>query len=415
MKHLQGMFCALLAQQSGQMQFFLIAPILTLSFLSLIVRTANSALDPALEKRKVTEQLKQRLNEVQNHEEILSALVPEAPPRPQKKGESSVGTLRETPSTALVWRAVGGRIGRSFYDAAIRAGVPARIIDNFVDMDWDLDFSSDLRPTDTFKIIFEEFRRDGKILEYGQILAAEIANKGKTFTLFSLARAYGRDEAFHITSRPFLRYPLQFTRISSVFTDARMHPILQRVRPHHGVDFAAPLGTPVRAVAGGKAIYTGWNGSFGNLVRIDHPGPYDSLYAHLQRVAKGLKIGVAVKRGQVIGYVGATGLATGPHLHFALFRDGKYINPLTTKLPVEEADTQQPQSVEVAEMKRHLTEQLAALKVEHTAVSLVLPASQNISAVSRKTSEPGGQRHLALTNPHGARTNHPRYWRNSEG
>ncbi len=399
MKHLKEMFRVLLAQQSGQIQFLIIAPILTLSFLSLIVRTANSTIDPALEKRKVTEQLKRRLSEVQNHEETLSALLVESPLIPKSKADGSVGSLRETPSTTLVWRAVGGRIDRNFYDAAIRAGVPTRIIDNFVDMDWDVDFSSDLRPGDTFKVIFEEFRRDGKILEYGQILAAEIVNKGKRFTLFSLARTQGRGESPRITSRQFLRYPLQFTRISSVFTDARMHPILQRVRPHLGVDFAAPVGTRVRAVAGGKVIHAGWYGGFGNCLRIDHPGPYDSFYAHLQRVAQRLKTGTTVERGQVIGYVGATGLATGPHLHFALFRDGKYINPLTAKLPVEVADTQQPQEAVLAETRRHLTEQLAALKVEHPAVSLVLPVSQDISAVSRKTSEPGGQRHLASTDP----------------
>src|SRR5262249_6219422 len=144
MKYLQETFCALLAQQSGQIQFLIIAPILTLSFLSLIVRTANSAIDPALEKRKVTEQLKRRLSEVQNHEEILPALVVETPLISKSKADGSAGSLRETSSTTLVWRAVGGRIDRSFHDAAIRAGVPTRIIDNFVDMDWDLDFSSDL-------------------------------------------------------------------------------------------------------------------------------------------------------------------------------------------------------------------------------------------------------------------------------
>ncbi len=413
MKHLKGMCCALLAQQSGQIQLFIIAPILTLSFLSFIVRTADSAVDPALEKRRVTEQLKRRLSEVQNHEEILSALGVETPLIPPKKGDSSVGSLRETPSTTLVWHAIGSRIDRSFHDAAIRAGMPARIIDNFVDMDWDLDFSSDLRPGDTFKVIFEEFRHDGKILEYGQILAAEIVNRGKIFTLFSLARAYGRDEAFHITSRPFLRYPLQFTRISSVFTDARLHPILQRVRPHHGVDFAAPLGTPVRAVAGGKVIHAGWYGGFGNCIRIDHPGPYDSFYAHLRRVAKGLKTGTTVERGQVIGYVGATGLATGPHLHFALFRDGNYINPLTAKLPIEEADTQQTQGAVLAEMKRHLTEQLAALQVEHEAVSLALPAAQDTPSVVSKITELHGQRRLIVTDSHPDRVGRRRFLRNS--
>lgn len=125
--------------------------------------------------------------------------------------------------------------------------------------------------------------------------------------------------------------------------------------------------------------------------------------------------GATVEHGQVIGYVGATGLATGPHLHFALFRDGKYINPLTTKLPIEEADTRQRWRAEVIELRRRLAEQLAALKVDHTAVSLALPASQNLSTIFRKTSEPEGQRHFALTDPHTARVNRRQFLKNSEG
>jgi murein DD-endopeptidase MepM/ murein hydrolase activator NlpD len=276
------------------------------------------------------------------------------------------------------------------YEAAITAGAPARIVDDLVDMGWDLDFSSALQPGDIFKVIFEEFQQDGKAMKYGQVLAAEIINKGKVFTRFILMNGKESKNGASAGGGPFLRYPLRFTRISSVFTDARLHPILHRLRPHLGVDFAAPTGTPVRVVAGGKVIRAGWSGGFGNCIRIDHPGPFDSFYAHLQRLAKGLKAGATVERGQVIGYVGATGLATGPHLHFALFRDGQYVNPLTTKLPVMEAVTHPPLSPAVAEKKQRLSEQLAALKVERRAITLVRSVSETSLAVFPKTVKSDG-------------------------
>ena len=456
-----------LAQQSGQTQLLIIAPLLTLSLLSLVVRTASSAVDPALEKKKVTEQLKRRLSEVQNEEESKIALAVEVPPpaaplcttyqikkhatlvallneegidseeatewlevarklrelrrmRPghtvifsftedrenralqsfsyeidqrsllvlERKADGSIGFRRESLPSTLIWRAVGGRIESNLYNAALKAGVPAQLVDDLADMDWDLDFSSDLQPGDTFKVVFEEFQRDGKTIEYGRILAAEIVNKGKAFTLFSIAEEKEGGFGSFGVSRQFLRYPLQFTRISSVFTYARFHPILERTRPHLGVDFAAPVGTPVRAVAGGRVTHAGWNGDFGNFVRIDHPGPYDSAYAHLQRIAKGLKVGATVERGQVIGNVGATGLATGPHLHFALYKDGQYINPLTAKLPVEETGPRHLQNRALTEMKKRLAEQLAALKVGNQPVSLVVAAFQNTPASGRKIAEP---------------------------
>jgi murein DD-endopeptidase MepM/ murein hydrolase activator NlpD len=482
MRYLKGTLYAFLAQESGQIQLLIIAPILALSFLSLIVRTASSAVDPALEKKKVTEQLKRRLSEVQSEEEIeplqaivspkelelpsLPALQEEVSPsedisppilgesqtpvgplqitRRIKKGETFASILkdeglgseeatrwsnaarsvkglknfrvghsftlvfsgiaenrtltsvsyeidkktslifekqkdkkivsrRETLPTTLVWRAVGGRIQSSLYGAAKKSGVPVRLLDDLADMNWDMDLSSDLRPGDVFKVIFEEIQHEGRTIGHGKILAAEIVNRGKTYTLFSIigkggTSGTGSDSA----SRQFLRYPLKFSRISSVFTTGRFHPILKRSRPHLGVDFAAPAGTPVRSVAGGKVVYAGRFGGYGNFVRIDHPGPYASAYAHLQGIAKGVKVGGSVTRGQIIGYVGSTGLATGPHLHFELYKDGNYVNPLTAKLPmVDETPEAKKQNQFLAEAKKHLREQLSNLKVESQSVTLV--------------------------------------------
>lgn len=468
MKYLRGTLRILLAQESGQIQLLIIAPILTLSFLSLIVRTASSAVDPALEKKRVTEQLKRRLSEVQSEEEnsIELAIAPppsSTPPSPlqitrqvkrnatlatimkeeglnaeetaewlavagklkevrrmrpghavtlsfveedkgrvlrslsyeidkrsllvlERKTEGHIVSRRESLPSTPVWRAVAGRIESNLYNAATTLGVPARIVDDLADMDWDLNFSSDLRSGDLFKIIFEEFHRDGQVIEYGRILAAEIVNKGKTFTLFSIPEEDG--SGVSRASQQFLRYPLKFTRISSVFTHARFHPILARVRPHLGVDFAAPAGTPVRAVADGTVTHAGRNGGFGNFVRIDHPGPYDSSYAHLQRISKGVRVGTSVTRGQVIGYVGSTGLATGPHLHFALYKNGRYINPLTAKLPIVESRGQQKQSRQFIETKKRLTDQLATLKVSTQPISLIVAASQEGSGSDTTAGKP---------------------------
>lgn len=465
MKYLRGTLRILLAQQSGQIQLLIIAPILTLSFLSLIVRTASSAVDPSLERKKVAEQLKRRLNEIQGEEETKFTVETPAPqPLPQKKTthhvkkrttvatilsaeginpaetaewlavatklrelrnlrigsamtlsfakagkgrslsslsyevdtrsllvverrpDGSIGSRRESLPATLVWRGVGGRIKSNLHNAAITAGVPARLVDDLADMDWDLDLSSDLQPGDTFKVFFEEFQRDGRTIEYGKILAAEIVNNGQTFTLFAIPEDQDEASGSSAVSRQFLRYPLQFTRISSVFTYARFHPILERTRPHLGVDFAAPLGTPVRAVASGTVIQAGRKGSFGNFVRIDHPGPYDSAYAHLQRITKGIKVGSAVERGQVIGLVGSTGLATGPHLHFALYKDGKYTNPLTAKLAVGENDSQHAQTRMLDEKRKRLAEKLASLRVENQPVTLSMVAPQEALTTSRATS-----------------------------
>src|SRR5262249_23581917 len=148
----------------------------------------------------------------------------------EKKPDGKIVARRETVPSVLVWRAIGGRVQNSLYKAARKAGVPGPIVDDIADMDWDLEFS-ELQSGDTFKVIFEEFQREGKPIERGRIIAAEIFTKGKTFTLFPLPQDKGQSFDSSPAGRAFLRYPLKFTRISSVFTTARFHPILERVRP----------------------------------------------------------------------------------------------------------------------------------------------------------------------------------------
>jgi murein DD-endopeptidase MepM/ murein hydrolase activator NlpD len=167
----------------------------------------------------------------------------------------------------------------------------------------------------------------------------------------------------HSFGRSFLRYPVEFTRISSQFTSSRFHPLLGINRPHLGVDFAAPMGTPVRAIAAGRVEYAGWHGGSGRYVRIDHDSSLESSYSHLHSIAPGVRAGGRVQVGQLIGYVGASGLATGPHLHFALYRDGVYVNPMTVKLPVA-PPLPARFATEFAKTRVELMQQLASVPID---------------------------------------------------
>ena len=237
-------------------------------------------------------------------------------------------------------RVIGGEIHHSLYMAAVSRGVPEKIISDMAEiLGWEINFSTDLRPGSTFRVIYEELsRRRGNERMPGRVLAVEVYNRGRSHEGF-----YFEDlDEGHIgyydrkgrgIGRDFLRYPVAFSRISSQFSTGRYHPVLKTKVPHYGVDFAAPTGTPVRAVADGKVLKAGWYGGNGRFVKLRHDSIYESGYSHLSRIPSALKAGHAVKKGQVIGYVGSTGLATGPHLHFALYRRGKYIDPLNADLP----------------------------------------------------------------------------------
>jgi murein DD-endopeptidase MepM/ murein hydrolase activator NlpD len=186
-----------------------------------------------------------------------------------------------------------------------------------------------------------------------------------------------------------------------MFAASRLHPILQRSRPHRGIDFAAPRGTPVYSVASGIVTYVGRHQSgYGNFVKVDHPGPYESGYAHLQEYGEGIAEGAAVKRGQVIGFVGSTGLATGPHLHFELYKDGEFVNPFgesaieTASVAAEIIEEEEPPVVNpiIEEKKKRLAEQLAALEVSgRRLTSLVIPLQEGPTAAGvaeRQTDRP---------------------------
>jgi murein DD-endopeptidase MepM/ murein hydrolase activator NlpD len=200
---------------------------------------------------------------------------------------------------------------------------------------WEFDFRR-VRPGDRFRVLYEERTSiDGRPLAPGKLLAAEIRSGKRVAQAFFYNDG---DDGVYVDGKGrtigngFLRFPVEFSRITSHFSRQRFHPVLQVQRPHHGVDFAAPAGTPVRAAGDGVVASAGWEGDYGNQVEIRHENGWTTRYAHLKAIAPGMRPGRTVRQGEIIGWVGQTGLATGPHLHFGLFRNGEYQNPLTARV-----------------------------------------------------------------------------------
>jgi murein DD-endopeptidase MepM/ murein hydrolase activator NlpD len=199
----------------------------------------------------------------------------------------------------------------------------------------DIDFYTDIQKGDSFRVLIEKKYLNGQFSKYGPILAASFSNKDKVFTGFRFEDENGKPAYYapdgRSLKRSFLKSPLKFGRITSRFSRARMHPILKILRPHLGVDYAAPTGTPVQAVGAGRVTSAGYSGGSGRMIRLSHTGGYESMYLHLSRIA--VKPGAHVNQGQVIGYVGSTGMSTGSHLDFRVRRNGKAINPLKVIFP----------------------------------------------------------------------------------
>lgn len=229
-------------------------------------------------------------------------------------------------------------ITHSLFIDGQRAGLSDKTIMEFIGVfGWDVDFLRDLQRGDQFSVVFEEIYKDGQKVTSGKILAAEFINQGKRLRAIyyehedGIAGYYSdKGEAMR---KAFLRTPVNFTRISSRFSLARRHPILNRVRAHRGVDYSAPTGTPIQAVADGKVMFAGWKGGYGNVVQLKHGSAYSTLYGHMTNFARGIRSGQTVSQGQTIGYVGRTGLATGPHLHYEFLVNGVHRDPMTVKLP----------------------------------------------------------------------------------
>jgi murein DD-endopeptidase MepM/ murein hydrolase activator NlpD len=201
---------------------------------------------------------------------------------------------------------------------------------------WDIDFTTDLRDGDVFKVVVEGLYRDGKFTKFGNVLSAEFVNNGRIYRAYRFedkGEADYYNEKGQSLRRAFLRAPLSFRRISSTFSNRRFQPILKIWRPHHGLDYAAPTGTPVSASGGGTVLFAGRRGGYGNLIVLRHRNDWKTYYGHLSRIGKGIRPGVRVTQGEVIGYVGSTGLSTGPHLHYEMRIHNRPVNPLSVKIP----------------------------------------------------------------------------------
>ncbi len=195
---------------------------------------------------------------------------------------------------------------------------------------WVIDFTRDIRPGDRFQILYERLESAAGDVRYGRVAAARVETQGRRNTAYVMTDRHGNNVYYDVEGRSlhraFLKYPVQFRRISSVFNRRRFHPVLKRYRAHLGYDFAADIGTPIRATGDGSVIRAGRNGSYGIMVGIRHPKGMETRYAHMSRVAPGIRAGVRVTQGQTIGYVGMSGLANGPHVHYEFLKSGRHIN-----------------------------------------------------------------------------------------
>jgi len=235
-------------------------------------------------------------------------------------------------------RTASGVIDRSLFEAVAAAGARDQTALALAQIfGWDIDFALDIRPGDSFAVTYQELFENGKFVKDGPVLAAMFRNNGRVYRAARYVDPTGA--ANYYTSegrslhRAFLRTPVDFTRVSSTFDLHRMHPILNLIRAHKGVDYAAPIGTPVHAAGSGHVRFMGDKGGYGNVVEIDHSQGIVTVYGHLSRFASGLHVGSRVSQGELIAYVGMTGLATGPHLHYEYRVNGEFRNPQSVHLP----------------------------------------------------------------------------------
>lgn len=258
-----------------------------------------------------------------------------------------------------------GVIDSSLFDAAQGAGMQDQTVLQLAQIfGWDIDFAQGLRPGDVFTVSYQRLYQRGEYLQDGPILAARFTNQGREVRAVRYRAPDGSERYYSPDGRSmqkaFLRAPLEFRRVSSRFSRARYHPILDLVRAHQGVDYAAPTGTPVRAAGDGRIRFRGVRGAYGKLVEIDHGGGIVTVYGHLSRFAPAARVGARVQQGQTVAYVGMSGLATGPHLHYEYRLNGRYLDPQHVKLP--DATPLEPALAD--DFRRQTAPALAALELQ---------------------------------------------------
>ena len=258
-----------------------------------------------------------------------------------RRGGALSAELAPAPTT-VQWKLASGEIRSSLFSAADAADLPDPITRQLADVfAADIDFHHDLKRGDRFSVVYEVRYVDGEPVGVGSIVAAEFVNDGTAYRAFLWRDPSGRDNYYTQDGAPlrktFLRSPMEFSRVTSGFTQARFHPVLQDWRAHKGVDYAAPIGTPVRATAEGKVVFAGIQNGYGNTIQLQHDGVYSTLYAHLSSFSERLRGGMQVMQGEIIGFVGQTGWATGPHLHYEFRVNNEQRDPETLALPHGEA------------------------------------------------------------------------------
>lgn len=231
-----------------------------------------------------------------------------------------------------------GTINSSLFESGLEAGLSNNVIMKLATIfGWDVDFALDIREGDNFSLIYQEKYLKGEKVGDGEILVARFQNKGRDYTAVRFEDDKGQGQYFTPAGlsmrKTFLRSPVDFTRISSKFNLKRKHPILHKIRAHKGVDYAARRGTPIKAAGDGKVIFAGRKGGYGRVLILKHGSAYTTLYAHLNAFGRGVRVGKKVRQGQVVAYVGSSGLASGPHLHYEFRLNGIVRDPLTVKLP----------------------------------------------------------------------------------
>ena len=260
---------------------------------------------------------------------------------------------------------LNGSLWNEALNAGLRPNDIARLAEVF---QWEVDFNTELRAGAEFTLVAEELWQGGQFVKLGELFAVRLQNDGDDYV--AVAFTWEEDEGWYhpdgtASKRPFLRSPLKFSRVTSGFNPKRSHPVLKKRRPHNGTDYGAPTGTPVRATGDAKVVVSGWNGGHGKYVKLDHSGPYTTSYSHLSRIA--VKKGERVEQGDVIGYVGSTGMSTGPHLHYEFHVNGRPVNSQTVDLP----QTEPLPSAAMAEFEAHCEEWLPYLGLEAGGVALV--------------------------------------------
>jgi len=254
------------------------------------------------------------------------------------KEEGELVVRMESVEFNYLIKGLTGIIQNSLWESMITHSKDPELILKFADIfAWEIDFLTEIRNGDRFRLIFEELWKDGKFIKYGDVLAADYIMSGDNYTAVLYQDSTGHKDYYdlsgHSLRKTLLRSPLQYRRISSKFSYSRFHPIFKRYQPHYGVDYAAPVGTPVSAAGDGVVIFAGWNKGLGKTVKIRQSKGFVTSYGHLSKFAKGIKKGKRVKQKDVIGYVGLTGATTGPHLDYKCQKNGRYVNPLKMTVP----------------------------------------------------------------------------------